>query len=237
MTERRLLYTLFRLAVELNEPENNLYNRLEIAMNPSRKIVPGLWTVAAVFPVLLLLCPQASAASDALTERADTQVRPYARAGGGVFFLDMSESSPFIRTNNREEVVGFLDHYDAAFQAGPLVNLAVGGEYNAFGKNLFTELSGFLTFYNSRHVNDYNEDSAPWTEGTDSVRQAVPTQSGRRRVSSYVRDGTASRGSAKRQPGCQVGRLGRKDRWRRNAFRRSKFCVGRSHTHQHEKRG
>ena len=87
------------------------------------------FSVVAVFPVLLLLCPQAHAASpDALTENL------YARAGGGVFFLDMSESSPFIRTNNREEVVGFLDHYDAAFRAGPLVNLAVGGEYDAFGK-------------------------------------------------------------------------------------------------------
>ena len=99
-----------------------------------------------------------------MTERADAQVRPYARAGGGVYFLDMSESSPFIRTNSREEAVGFLDHYDASFQAGPLVNLAVGGEYNAFGKSLFTELSGFLTFYSSTHVNNYHEDPAPWTD-------------------------------------------------------------------------
>ena len=93
-------------------PENNLYNRLEIAMNPStlKRSFPGPWAVAVLFPVFLLLCPQANAASpDALTENL------YARAGGGVFFWDMSESSPFIRTNNREEVVGFLDHYDAAF--------------------------------------------------------------------------------------------------------------------------
>ena len=140
-------------------------------MNPStlKRSFPGPWTVVAVLPVLLLLCPQANAASpDALTENL------YARAGGGVFFLDMSESSPFIRTNNREEVVGFLDHYDAAFQAGPLVNLAVGGEYNAFGKNLFTELSGFLTFYNSKHVNDYNEDSAPWTEALTQFDRQCP---------------------------------------------------------------
>ena len=122
-----------------------------------------------LFPVFLLLCPQANAASpDALTENL------YARAGGGVFFLDMSESSPFIRTNNREEVVGFLDHYDAAFRAGPLVNLAVGGEYDAFGKSLFTELSGFLTFYNSKHVNDYNEDSAPWTEALTQFDRQCP---------------------------------------------------------------
>ncbi len=145
-------------------------------MNPSRRIVPGLWAVAAVLPVFLLLCPQVHAASDALTERADTQVRPYARVGGGVYFLDMSESSPFIRTNGREEVVGFLDHYDAAFQAGPMVNLAVGGEYNAFGKSLFTELSGFLTFYSSRHVTEDNEDPAPWTETRAQFDRACPIE-------------------------------------------------------------
>ena len=120
--------------------------------------VPKSWAIAAMLPVFLLLCPQTHAASDALTENL------YARAGGGVYFLDMSESSPFIRTNGREEAIGFLDHYDAAFQAGPLVNLAVGGKYDAFGKSLFTELSGFLTFYSSKHVNDYDENRAPWTD-------------------------------------------------------------------------
>ena len=135
-------------------------------MNFTKRIPPGPCIITAVLPVLFLVCPQAHAASDALMERADTQVRPYARAGGGVYFLDMSESSPFIRTNGREEAVGFLDHYDAAFQAGPLVNLAVGGEYHAFGQSLFAELSGFLTFYSSRHVSDYDEDPAPW----DTIR-------------------------------------------------------------------
>ena len=138
-------------------------------MNSLKRIFPRPWTVVAVLPVLLLLCLQAHAASpDALTENL------YARAGGGVYFLDMSEASPFIRTNGREEAVGFLDHYDAAFQAGPLVNLAVGGEYDAFGKSLFTELSGFLTFYNSKHVNDYNEDSAPWTEALTQFDRQCP---------------------------------------------------------------
>ena len=117
------------------------------------------WAVAAILPALLLLYPQAHAASDdTLTDKF------YARAGGGVYVLDMSESSPFIRTNGKEEAVGFLDHYDASFQAGPLVNLAIGSNYDAFGKNLFTELSGFLTFYSSTHVNEYSEDPAPWTE-------------------------------------------------------------------------
>lgn len=119
----------------------------------------GTWTVAAVLPVFLLPCPQTNAASsDVLTEGL------YARVGGGVFVLDLPESSPFIRTNGREEVVGFLDHYDAAFKAGPMVDLAAGGEYEAFGKNLFTELNGFLTFYTSKHVNEYSEDPAPWAD-------------------------------------------------------------------------
>jgi len=125
-----------------------------------RKFHPP-WAVAAL-PLLLLFCAPAHAASDdTLTEKF------YARAGGGVYFLDLSESSPFIRTNGKEEVVGFLDHYDASFQTGPLVNLAIGSNYGAFGKNLFTEASGFLTFYSSRHVNEYDEDPAPWTESRE----------------------------------------------------------------------
>ena len=69
-------------------------------MNPLRKIYPTPWAVV-VLPFILLFCSHAHAASDALTENF------YARAGGGVYFLDMSESSPFIRTNGKEEVVGF----------------------------------------------------------------------------------------------------------------------------------
>lgn len=119
------------------------------------------WAVV-VLPLILLFCAPAHAASDdTLTEKL------YARAGGGVYVLDLSESSPFIRTNGKEKAVDFLDHYDAAFQAGPLINLAVGGEYAAFGKRLFTELNGFLTFYSSSHVNDYREDPAPWTESRE----------------------------------------------------------------------
>ncbi|GEM_PF-6726129 len=138
-------------------------------MNSFKRLFPAPWTiVAATLPVFLLLCSPAHAASDNLTDHF------YARAGGGVYFLDMSESSPFIRTNGREEAVGFLDHYDAAFQAGPLVNLAVGGEYDAFGKRLFIEVNGFLTFYSSRHVNDYNEDPTPWTEALAQFDRQCP---------------------------------------------------------------
>ena len=138
-------------------------------MNPLRKTFPVPRIVAMVLPAFLLLCLHAHAASDdTLTEKF------YARAGGGVYFLDMSESSPFIRTNGREEAVGFLDHYDASLQAGPMVNLTVGGEYDAFGKSLFTEVSGFLTFFSSSHVNNYDEDPAPWTEALAQFDRRCP---------------------------------------------------------------
>ncbi len=160
-------------AAELDDPENKLYNSLEIAMPSLKRKSPAPWAVAGL-PVILLFCAPAHAVSDDLTENF------YARAGGGMYVLDMSESSPFIRTNGKEEVVGFLGHYDASFQAGPLVNMAIGSHYDAFGKNLFTELSGFLTFYNSRHVNEYNEDPTPWTD----VRTEFEEQAGCRETDS-----------------------------------------------------
>ena len=137
-------------------------------MNPLKNIVPTPWAVV-VLPVILLFCAPAHAASDdTLTEKF------YARAGGGVYVLDMSESSPFIRTNGREEAVGFLDHYDASFQTGPLVNMAIGSNYDAFGKHLFTEVSGFLTFSSSTHVNEYSEDPSPWTDALAQFNRQCP---------------------------------------------------------------
>ncbi len=118
------------------------------------------------FPVFLLLCLQADAAAP------DTSAgKMYARVGGGVFFLDLSETSPFIRTNGREEVVGFLDHYDAEFEDGALVTFAVGREYDPFGNIPLIELSGFFTSYTFRQVSDYSEDPAPWTDVRNAFRE------------------------------------------------------------------
>ena len=203
-------------------------------MNSLRKIFPGSCVVAAMLPVLLLLCLQAHAAPGALTENL------YARAGGGVYFLDMSESSPFIRTNGKEEAVGFLDHYDASFQAGPLVNLAIGSNYDAFGKSLFTELSGFLTFSRSTHVNEYSEDPAPWTETRENfVKTYCPqgTELGvclTRETSRYLLD------LIKDNPDVRaVGWVGKIDGGAMPGPMpgSSHFRVGRSHTHQHTKGG
>ena len=127
---------------------------------PLKRVFSG-WRIAALatFLAFLLLCFQgAVASSDTSTENF------YARAGAGVFFLDMSESSPFIRTNGREEVVGFLDHYDADFEDGTLVNFAVGKKFDPSGKISFAEWSGFFTSYTSRHVSEYSEDPAPWAD-------------------------------------------------------------------------
>ncbi len=113
----------------------------------------------AALPVFLLLCSQANAESpDGSADKF------YVRAGGGVFFLDLPESSPFIRTNGAEEAVAFLEHYDAPYRAGPLVHLAVGGEYKAFGRSLFTEARGFHTSHSSRHVNVHSSPTEPWND-------------------------------------------------------------------------
>ena len=111
--------------------------------------------IAVTLPVFLLLCLQASEASfDALSENM------YVRTGAGIFFLDMSDSSPFIRTNGKEEVVDTLEHYDAEYEDGGLASLTIGKEYD----RRFSELSGFLTSYTSRHTSEYSEDPSPWTD-------------------------------------------------------------------------
>lgn len=110
--------------------------------------------------LLTLLCLQVNAASpDGSTEDIF-----YIRADGGVHFLDLPGFSPFVRTNGREEIVSFLRHYDAEFRSGSRVQLTAGRKYHAFGRDLFTELSGFHTSYSSTHVNEYREDAAAWTE-------------------------------------------------------------------------
>ncbi len=118
----------------------------------------GLRCVAVVLLVLPCLQVHAVAPSDWTGDAF------YLRADGGVHFLDLPESSPFVRTNGREEVVGFLEHYDAEFRSGSRAQLTVGRNYHALGKDLFTEFSGFLSSYSSTHTNHYSEDAAPWTE-------------------------------------------------------------------------
>ena len=125
----------------------------------SKRIFRRLPAFLAALPVFILLFSQANAESP--DSSAD---KFYARAGGGVFFLYLPESSPFIRTNGAEEAVAFLEHYDASYRAGPLVSLAVGGEYKAFGRSLFTEASGFHTSHSSRHVNVHSSPTEPWTD-------------------------------------------------------------------------
>ena len=85
----------------------------------------------------------------------------YMRAEAGAFFLDLPESSPFIETDSDENLVDFLSHYDPS-RAGPLYKLAVGGAYDAFGRNLFTEARGFFTSHDARHLNEYGQTSELW---------------------------------------------------------------------------
>lgn len=110
--------------------------------------------VSVLLPVFLLLCHQVGAASpDASTGDF------YIRTGAGVHWLDLPDSSPFIRTNGREEVLGFLNHYNGRDE-DTLVTLALGKAHG----HQFTELRGFLTSYTSRHTREYHEDPAPWAD-------------------------------------------------------------------------
>ena len=117
----------------------------------------------AAFPVFLLLCSQINAESPART--AD---KFYARVGAGAYFLDLPESSPFIRTNGAEEAIAFLEHYDASYRAGPLVSLAIGRADNAFGERRFTEARLSHFSQSGSHVNVYNSPTQPWEDVLNS---------------------------------------------------------------------
>ncbi|MCY3803009.1 MAG: hypothetical protein OXG06_01200 [Gammaproteobacteria bacterium] len=113
-----------------------------------------LKSASVLLPAFILLCFQGSAASpDTSTEDF------YIRTGAGIHWLDLQESGPFIRTNGREEVLGYLDHYDGK-DDGALITLALGKAQNL----QFTELRGFLTSHTSRHTREYDSDPAPWAE-------------------------------------------------------------------------
>ena len=118
--------------------------------------------ISSILPLAVslffLIWPQVNAAPPDTSAEAHY----YLRVDGGVYFLDLSESSPFVRTNGREEIVGFLEHYDAELRSGPRVGMVAGRKYQAFGKSLYTELSGFFTSYRSTHVNEYSGDVAAW---------------------------------------------------------------------------
>ena len=147
--------------------------RILMEMSAPERVIGRFRAFSASFSVFLLLsvCAQTS---DVLAD--DRAERLYAGADLGVFFLDLPEASPFIETNSREEAVGFLEHYDASYRAGPLFGLAVGGEYGAFGSSLFTEVRGFLNFHSTDDVNEYERKSEGWNavveafgiENTDS---------------------------------------------------------------------
>ena len=107
----------------------------------SKRIFRRFGAFLAAFSVFLLFCAQANAES---LDGSASKV--YVSVGGGVLFLDLPESSPFIRTNGAEEAVAFLEHYDASYRAGPLVNLVVGGEYKAFGRRFFHRSKRFPQF-------------------------------------------------------------------------------------------
>ena len=132
-------------------------------MSVAKRIFRRTTAFLAAFAILLPLCARANGESGEGPEG-----NFYARVGGGVFLLDLPESSPFIRTNGAEEAVDFLEHYDASYRSGPLVSLEIGGEYEALGRRLVTAASAFRTSHGSRHVSDYSSPAEPWTGVLDS---------------------------------------------------------------------
>ena len=80
----------------------------------------------------------------------------YARAGIGAMLLDLEESTPFIETNIREQVVGFLEHYDASYRAGPRFDFAIGGKDGPLGDGMIFEANMFFAFHqtNDSHQHD-----------------------------------------------------------------------------------
>lgn len=126
---------------------------LAMSLQPLERSFRDSRITSAASALLALLCLQSSIA---LAEDL------YLRADVGVFSLDLSESSPFIRTGGNEKVVGFLDHYDASDESGARVGFVVGGLFDVVGREQRIEFEGFYSSYNARHVNEYTEDPEPW---------------------------------------------------------------------------
>ena len=126
-------------------------------------------TVGLLAALAALLPLWAPAADEAPHDSAE---KFYAKLGGGAFFLDLPESSPFIRTNGAEEAVALLEHYDPSYRVGPFVVLEFGGEYEAFGRSLATEVRIFHTSRDSKHVSDYRSPTEPWTNILDSFMES-----------------------------------------------------------------
>lgn len=118
-----------------------------------RKPLRDPLTIPIVSTLLVLLCLQSGIA---------LAKDPYVRVDVGVFSLDLSESSPFIRTGGDEKVLSFLKHYDASDESGARIGLVVGGLFDMAGEDRRVEFDGFYASYNTRDVHEHNEDPEPW---------------------------------------------------------------------------
>ena len=118
-------------------------------------LYPAIWkTTSVVLPAFILLCSQVSTASPG-TSTEDF----YFKIGAGTHWLDLPESGPFIRTNGREEILKYLDHYDGK-DDGALLAVTLGKAQDL----QFTELRAFFTSHTSRHTREYRSDPAPWAD-------------------------------------------------------------------------
>ena len=90
---------------------------------------------AALLAVLAAAAPFAAGAAEGL----------YARAEIGAFSLDLPASTPFIETDSRERLAGFLPRSGASRRTSPMLRAAIGGRMAAFGRGAWVEARGFAS--------------------------------------------------------------------------------------------
>ena len=184
----------------------------------SKRVFRRLRAFLAALPVFLLLCSQANA------ESAD---RFYARAGGGVFFLELPESSPFIRTNGAEEAVAFLEHYDASYRgraAGPSCGRR---RIQGLRTQPFHRGGGFPHF-SRLQARQRTQLVHRTVDGcVDCFHGHVLPRNITRGMSQFYTGQRAGAGAVDKSRSARSGRrLDRGDRWKGVEFRRAYFAWG-----------
>lgn len=90
---------------------------------------------AALLAALAAAAPFAAGAAEGL----------YARAEIAAFSLDLPASTPFIETDSRERLAGFLPRSGASRRTSPMLRAAIGGRMAALGRGAWVEARGFAS--------------------------------------------------------------------------------------------
>lgn len=107
---------------------------------------------AALLAALAAAAPFAAGAAEGL----------YARAEIGALSLELPAFTPFIETDSRERLVGFLPRSGAARRTAPMLRAAIGGRAEAFGRAVRVEARGFAARRRAAFAAGYSSTSALW---------------------------------------------------------------------------